>query len=406
MNCYVFDDGKGTLAPLTDFRASFDIRSGAFTMLERVRVRHRVLGLFVPAPIESLTREAHPEQPVNPALTGDEPIILLNGRAPLAHRLVAALSPNSAAFAADGDLVAACVPAGKAAAVLAGSRESLSTIASLQGVAAKGLSIMTRPWHVRSLRDPCLDEDLAAISIIFARNTPALPPGVFRIGDKPCVIDPPATIFPSVVLDTSSGPIVIDDHVTIRPGAIIAGPVYLGPHVTVLDGALIKPHTAIGPWCKVAGEVGGTIFQGFANKAHDGHLGDSYIGEWVNLGAGTTNSNLLNTYGEVICKATPTSSNERSGEQFLGAIIGDHVKTAICTRLMTGTILHTGSMFAQSKAVAGTVAPFSWCTDDGSKSFRVEKFIEVMHAAMARRKKVPSQAYLARVRALADTASS
>lgn len=401
MNCYVFDDGKGVLSPLTDFRASFDVRSGAFTMLERVRVRHRVAGLFVPTAMEALTREVHAEQAVNPVLSGDEAVVLLSGRAPLAHRLIGALSVNSAVFAADGDLVAACVPASKAAAVLGGSRDGVSTIGKVEGVAAKGLSIMTRPWHVRTFRDACLDEDLAAISVIFARNTPALPAGVFRVGDKPCVIDPPATIFPGVVLDTTAGPIVIDDHVTIRPGAIVSGPVYLGPHVTVLDGALIKGHTAIGPWCKVAGEVGGTIFQGFANKAHDGHLGDSYIGEWVNLGAGTTNSNLLNTYGEVVCKAKAGGSNERTGEQFLGAIIGDHVKTAICTRLFTGTVLHMGSMFAQTKAVEGTVGALSWCTDEGVKPYRVEKFVEVMKAAMARRKKVPSEAYLARVRSLA-----
>ncbi|MFT3685650.1 MAG: hypothetical protein QM783_12110 [Phycisphaerales bacterium] len=81
------------------------------------------------------------------------------------------------------------------------------------------------------------------------------------------------------------------------------GPAYIGSHSTVIERTLVKAHSSIGPWCKVAGEVGGVVFQGFANKAHDGHLGDAFVGEWSNLGAGTTNSNLLNTYGEVTMRS-------------------------------------------------------------------------------------------------------
>jgi acetyltransferase-like isoleucine patch superfamily enzyme len=177
----------------------------------------------------------------------------------------------------------------------------------------------------------------------------------------------------------------------------------VGPHSTVLERATIRQHTAIGPWCKVNGEVGGTIFQGYANKAHDGYLGDSWMGEWVNLGAGTTNSNLLNTYGEIVSRATPDGKNERTGENFLGAVIGDHVKTAICTRIMTGSVLHTGSMFATTAPVSGCVGAFTWATDDpdtgrpSHRPYRLDKFGEVMRAAMARRKVEPSEAYLRRL---------
>jgi UDP-N-acetylglucosamine diphosphorylase / glucose-1-phosphate thymidylyltransferase / UDP-N-acetylgalactosamine diphosphorylase / glucosamine-1-phosphate N-acetyltransferase / galactosamine-1-phosphate N-acetyltransferase len=177
----------------------------------------------------------------------------------------------------------------------------------------------------------------------------------------------------------------------------------------VLERSLVKSNTALGPWCKVAGEVGGTIFQGFANKAHDGHLGDSYIGEWVNLGAGTTNSNLLNTYGEVVAKQSPRGSNERTGETFLGCVLGDHVKTAICTRIMTGAIVHTGTMWAATAAISGCVPGFSWVTDSSPppsgageqwKPFRFDKFMEVARAAMGRRKIVPSEATVAALLAL------
>ena len=97
---------------------------------------------------------------------------------------------------------------------------------------------------------------------------------------------------------------------------------------------------------------------------------------------------------------SPDAPNEYTGEQFLGAILGDHVKTAICTRIMTGAIVHTGSMLAQTAAVTGCVPAFSWCTDEGVKAFRMSKFVEVAKAMMARRGMKPSAAYTKRIAGL------
>ena len=99
-------------------------------------------------------------------------------------------------------------------------------------------------------------------------------------------------------------------------------------------------------------------------------------------------------------------SNEKTGQQFLGAIIGDHVKTAICTRIMTGAVLHSGSMFAQTAAVAGCINGFVWSTDTGRRPFRFEKFLEVAKAAMKRRKMEPSEAMVARLRDLHGQATA
>ena len=186
-----------------------------------------------------------------------------------------------------------------------------------------------------------------------------------------------------------------------RAGAVIVGPAYVGPHATVMDRAVIRGQTVIGPYCKVAGEVSGTVFQGYSNKAHDGYLGDSWVGEWVNLGAGTTNSNLLNTYGEVVARATPDGPNERTGEQFFGAVIGDHAKTAICTRIMTGAVIHTGAMIATTAAASGCIGRFAWCTDEGVRAYRMGKFVEVARAMMGRRGVTPSGGYVGRLEELA-----
>jgi UDP-N-acetylglucosamine diphosphorylase/glucosamine-1-phosphate N-acetyltransferase len=259
--------------------------------------------------------------------------------------------------------------------------------------------MLTRPWSTRAVRDAAIDADLAALAGALPRFTGGV--GVTVIG---AAVHAHAStrVAPTAVLDAEGGPIVLEEGATVRPGAIILGPAYVGPHATVLERATIRAHTSIGPWCKVNGEVGGCVFQGYSNKAHDGYLGDSWVGEWVNLGAGTTNSNLLNTYGEVIAKASPEARSERTGQRFLGATIGDHVKTAICTRLFTGCVAGTGSMLAGTAAVSGCVAGFSWVTDEGVRPYRIDKFLEVARAAMARRKVTPGPAYVERLRALAS----
>jgi bifunctional N-acetylglucosamine-1-phosphate-uridyltransferase/glucosamine-1-phosphate-acetyltransferase GlmU-like protein len=136
--------------------------------------------------------------------------------------------------------------------------------------------------------------------------------------------------------------------------------------------------------CKVGGEVSNSIFAGHANKSHEGFVGDSSVGEWVNLGAGTTTSNLKNTYGEI---GLPVRAGEevRTGRRFLGAVIGDHAKTAVGTRLMTGSYVGAASMVATGGLPPRHVPSFTWLTDAGPQAYRMDKALEVMRAVYARR---------------------
>lgn len=393
----LFDDRHDSvvLSPLTDLRASFLVRTGALTTLERLQhdERVRVVGVVVGHDAADLTREQC-RLPVNEPPTDVASVLLVNGRCPLLPEAALRLGVGEALVeGSTSHLVAARVAPGDVRKVL-----DAKTLTPAQ--VCDGRVLLARPWHVRSFRDACLSHDLNLIARVIAGVGTRLPAPAVAVGDRPVVIAHTSTVLPGVVLDAEHGAIVIDEHAVIRPGAILIGPCYVGPHSTVLERATIRPGTAIGPWCKVNGEVGGTIFQGFANKAHDGYLGDSWVGEWVNLGAGTTNSNLLNTYAETIARATLGGKHERTGEQFLGAVIGDHVKTAICTRIMTASILGTGGMHATTEPVSGTTERFTWATDEGTRSYRADKFLEVMQAAMARRKVHPSPAYVSRVRAL------
>lgn len=439
-------DNPSPISPLDDLRAAFDIRTGALTNLERLRAvlaqmfNTRVAALHTPEPLANITRE-RTNLPVNPqdinniprslnldapapedAIKDDDPasILLVNGRTVLPPVEIGQLQTNQILVQTAGtaslgqsdkdEIIAARLTVADAAAFLA-NRDILPDATT--AVAYPDHALISKPWHPITLRDEALSIDLA---ILMGRPRAPLPEGVIAIepdDDTPDAstpdalpriahISPDATVYPTVVLDCSQGPIVIDDDATVRPGAIIIGPAYIGIRSTVLERATIRPNTAIGPVCKVNGEVAGTIFQGFANKAHDGYLGDSLIGEWANLGAGTTTSNLLNTYANI--NATDyTGKRARTGLKFLGSIIADHTKTAIETALMTGTTAHTGAMIAASTPPPTHTPPFAWITDDdntGNKRFRIEKFLEVAHTVMARRGIEPSTDYTNRLRAL------
>jgi UDP-N-acetylglucosamine diphosphorylase / glucose-1-phosphate thymidylyltransferase / UDP-N-acetylgalactosamine diphosphorylase / glucosamine-1-phosphate N-acetyltransferase / galactosamine-1-phosphate N-acetyltransferase len=396
----LFDDAPASLAPLVDLRASFEVRTGALTTIERAETLlgesdHELAGVWARPGLEALVRETV-KLPVCDAglLKSVGHVLLVSGRCPILPDAGAALARGHALVERESShVIAAHLDAASAEVFL--RTGALPTAVTKHEHDAPAL--LHHPWDVIRFRDACIDVDLQILGELESQE---LPGGVLAIGEHDVTISPDAVVYPMVVLDASEGPIVIDEHATVRPGAIIIGPAYIGRGSTVLDRALIKAHTAIGPVCKVAGEVGGTIFQGYANKGHDGHLGDSWIGAWANLGAGTTNSNLLNTYDQVIAQAAPDAPRVRTGLQFLGCVLGDHVKTAIQTRLMTGAMIGTGSMLA-AMTPPTAVGRFEWVTDSPAgvkrQPYRLSKFIEVARAAMGRRKIVPSDAYAARL---------
>ncbi|MBI68798.1 MAG: hypothetical protein CMJ38_02025 [Phycisphaerae bacterium] len=221
------------------------------------------------------------------------------------------------------------------------------------------------------------------------------------VGEHRIDVHGSAIVFPNVVFDVTNGAIRVEENVTIKAGTVITGPCWIGRDSTLSEQSVIKANTVIGPVCKIGGEVGGTVFQGYANKVHDGHLGDSLIGEWVNLGAGTTNSNLLNTYGEIIVKDL-NGKRYKTGRSYVGCFIGDHVKTAICTRIMTGTIIGTGAMIASSTPVPTPTARFAWITDGGTRPYNIEKFVTVAKTVMQRRNVVLHDSTESAIRQLAS----
>ena len=152
----------------------------------------------------------------------------------------------------------------------------------------------------------------------------------------------PTKLPDNVVFDSGPGPIVFEDNVSFGPYSFIRGPVYIGPNCKVNEHSAIKDAVSLAHTIKIGGEVEGVVIEAYSNKQHLGFLGHSYLGSWINLGAGTCNSDLKNTYGLV--NVQYDSGKVSSGMQFVGCAIGDYTKTAINTSIFTGKMIGAGSM--------------------------------------------------------------
>jgi UDP-N-acetylglucosamine diphosphorylase/glucosamine-1-phosphate N-acetyltransferase len=188
-----------------------------------------------------------------------------------------------------------------------------------------------------------------------------------------------ARVEPGVTFDVREGPVVVEQHAYVKGGTRFEGPVYVGPGTEVLGGQI--RWSSFGPRCKVRGEIASTTFLGFANKAHDGFLGHSVIGRWVNMGANTVTSNLKNTYGAIHLDIRGTRID--TSRHNLGSLIGDHAKTAIGTLLGTGTTIGVGCNVFGVTRPPRFLPPFAW-GPDGSV-MRKDGFLSVAERVLPRR---------------------
>jgi UDP-N-acetylglucosamine diphosphorylase/glucosamine-1-phosphate N-acetyltransferase len=243
---------------------------------------------------------------------------------------------------------------------------------------------VTRIWDLLGMNEEALLADASArrpeqsYSSTNNRNGSA-----HLINEDDVLIAEGARLGAGCVIDASKGPVALGAGSLIGANAVVQGPCFIGAQTEVMPVSLIRPGTSIGPGCKIGGEVARAIIIGYSNKAHEGYLGDSYIGEWVNLGAGTMTSNLKNTYGGIGMYMGAEEID--TGRRFLGSIIGDHTKTAIGTRFMSGSYVGHCAMIATSAHAPRFTRSFSFSTDQGTEPYRLDKACEVAGAMFARR---------------------
>lgn len=190
-------------------------------------------------------------------------------------------------------------------------------------------------------------------------------------------------IHPTAVLDSTAGPIFVSHDVQVGPCAVIEGPAYIGPGTRINAHAWLHGGNAIGPVCRVGGEMHGCVVLGYTNKHHLGFLGHAYIGSWVNIGAGTCNSDLKNTYGSVRVPHQGTKVDTR--QPFFGCVIGDHAKLGIGTLIPTGAVIGFAATSAGGGLLPLWVPSFGWFTAGGASEGDPARLLDVASRVMARR---------------------
>jgi UDP-N-acetylglucosamine diphosphorylase/glucosamine-1-phosphate N-acetyltransferase len=226
------------------------------------------------------------------------------------------------------------------------------------------------------------------------KKSQTLPPTCTLIGNPDLLFIEEGAFVQAATLNVTSGPIYIGANSEIMEGSLIRGPFALCEYGQVKMGAKIYGATTIGPYCKVGGEINNVIFEGYANKSHDGFLGNGYIGSWCNIGADTNASNLMNNYGIVDVHDYETGKTISSGEQFVGLHMGDHSKCGINTMFNTGTALGVGCNVYGPGFFKKHIPSFSFGEPTRLFPYRLDKALEGIESMMSRRGKTLSESEL------------
>ncbi len=396
---YLFEDqGFEWLLPLVWTRPVYELRSGALSIREKVTALFPDAGMVLHARayLAPALRERYPDLSVNSFPDVPRAGLFVNGRLlpdkTVVH-LIRRLMREGEFLLMRQDLVAAAfLYAHRVREIPLQEGLPLSRADFPEDILTLSVDVPTLfryPWDLvcRSPEQLLYDRTLGVLS---TSPITEVPYGVAVLNASEVHVGPHVRIYPGVVLDAEDGPIVLDEHVTIMPGAYVQGP------VAIRRGALVKPHakiyegSLIGPVVKVGGEVEATIIQGYTNKQHEGFLGHAYVGEWVNLGAGTNNSDLKNNYSSVrVFLRGCTVDTELT---FWGLIAGDHTKTAIGTQLNTGTVLGVSCNVFGAGFPPRYMPSFSWGGAQGFVTYELPRALEVASRVMARRHRVLTEA--------------
>ncbi len=390
--CPFEDAAAGAFRPLADTRPVYDLRRGLFTAREALAhlVPHTGLVLHCRARLAPKMREAL-DVPVNyfPAGTG---ILFVNGRWVAEKGDVLArlqgVRDGDAPFALvhEGALVAAWVPALPPGFALpdAVGPEAFGFVPRETVDGARLHAAI--PDLIYDVRD-ALRRDVALLTRglrAIERPGATVHPAALLVEPDAIFVAPGGQVHAGAILDATEGPIFLAENASVMHGAVLRGPVFVGAGSRVNVGANVE-GAAIGPGCKVGGEVHTSIFDGNANKSHQGFVGHSYIGRWCNLGADTNTSNLRNDYGTVSLYRYDRGDFVDTGRQFMGLAMGDHAKCSINTMFNTGTVVGVGCNLYGAGFHSRFVPAFSWGEPGAYLPYRLDKFMRVAEIVTARR---------------------
>lgn len=375
---YLWDDSIARrFEPFALTRPASELRVGAWLLRERwERATDTAAIGILAAPHLSEFAEANAPR----VHAGDLPsgAIIANSRCAVASDAVLHVENGVKCWTVDGKVAAVRTTSPCGVEEVAGLFDAADTTSAAE-LPGRWLNEV---WDlVGSLQEILLDD---LLTIAMERSeTLSRPSDVHIIGEHPVLAAWSARIEPHVVVDARTGPVILLDDSEVHAFTRLTGPLLLGRHSSILGGSI--RGSAIGEWCKVHGEMSSSVMLGHANKSHDGFVGHSYLGRWVNLGSGTTTSNLKNTYGTVALW-TPDGIRD-TGMQFLGTMFGDHAKTGIGLMLTTGCVIGAGAN-VYGDMPPKVVPPFAWGGRPPYGTYDAQKFVDVCGRVMARRQVV------------------
>ena len=386
------DENFENFFPLTYTRPVFELRSGMLTVLERVeRLFHDFRLLLFTRDYLLATLKSRVSHPVDTINKIDDEALLINGTLHLdektARMIGKKLDKNVAIIGTKGLICARLSENvirehGHILAKPLSSSNLKIILKECRVLKAKNYLLMNHPWDFVDDCAELIRKDYEALADRESKGT---------IDEKAVVYGEKTDVFLGegsfveafVTLDARNGPIYIGDRTVVQSGSRISGPAYIG-NDTIVASALIQEGCSVGNVCRIGGELEQTIVQGYTNKHHSGYFGHTYIGEWVNVGAVTANSNLKNTYGTV--KVTTRGKQVDTGRVKVGCFIGDHVKTSIGTQIYAGKKIGVASHV--TGVVVDDVSSFTlWAKSLGQKPVELylQSAIETQKRVFARR---------------------
>jgi len=376
-NIIFFDDSTWEeLRPLTLTRPVCEVRIGIFT------IREKWMTYLNAASCSFLTREYLSRR--FPLKTESENLVISGAVLPDNEivKAVFALSPSDVLIK-NGKYLAANIKAESINSIIEGNYKGLNLIDYSGDVV-----LLNYSCDIFSLNASEIVKDHEIISK--SKSSQTLSATNRLIGNYPVFIEEGGKAECST-FNTVDGPVYIGKEAEVMEGCLIRGPFAMGEHSTLKMGAKIYGGTTIGPHCKVGGEVNNSVFFGYSNKAHDGFLGNSVIGEWVNIGADSNNSNLKNNYAPVKMWNYGKKRFVNTGLTFAGLIMGDHSKCSINTMFNTGTVCGVSCNLYGAGFHRNFIPSFTWGSPAGYSRFDFNKAFEVAEIMMKRRGLMPEE---------------
>ncbi len=382
--CLFEDEGFRNLHPLVYTRPVYDLQCGILSLGEKISARFPNSRIIYHnrAYLTQVVQEKEKSTVNN---FDYDNILFINGRVLIDDASVKIISKlkDDSILTANNSIVAAKLTKDN----IKKFKEGLNDVTdqnSFGDLPSKEINIrlINYPWDLINNNAEEISSDFGTIRSRKNHKTLSFK-SVEILNKKNVIIEKGVTIDPFTFLDGSDGPIYIGKNTRIMSHSSIQGPAYIGNDSVIKMHTSIYHGTSVGKVCKVGGEIENSIIHSYSNKQHEGFLGHSYLGSWINIGASTNNSDLKNNYGIVDVPINDKLVN--SGLQFVGLIMGDHSKTAINTMFNTGSVVGVCCNVFGSGFPGKYLPSFTWGGSESLVEYDFEKAIEVIRAVMNRR---------------------